>query len=176
MVSADPDFSIALATWRDFREILALERRCFTHDPWPWMDVLAALTFPDTIRLKAIGREGVNGGGPVGFVIGDRRTDQGMGWIASIGVDPNYQRRGLGWRLLQACEKALATPRVRLTLRPSNLGARALYDQAGYQEIDKLPGYYTDGEDGIVMEKQLGDGRDPLPSRPGEPGPDLRHW
>jgi ribosomal protein S18 acetylase RimI-like enzyme len=156
MVSADPDFAIAPATWRDFRELLALERRCFARDPWPWMDVLAALTFPDTVRFKAIGREGVNGGGPVGFVIGDRRASQRVGWIASIGVDPDYQRRGLGWRLLLACERALNMPCLRLTLRPSNQGARALYDRAGYVEIDRLPGYYLDGEDGIVMEKLVG--------------------
>jgi len=55
--------------------------------------------------------------------------------------------------LLAACERALGTPRVRLTLRPSNLGARRLYEVAGYVEIGTLGGYYHDGEDGIMMEK-----------------------
>lgn len=155
--------SIVAASWRDFRDLLALERACFERDPWPWMDVLAALTFPETVRLKALatngggppaeGGLGANGSGMVGFVIGDRRRSQGVGWVASIGVHPAYQGRGVGARLLRACEAELATPKVRLTLRPSNHPARRLYETAGYLEVDRLRSYYNDGEDGIVMEK-----------------------
>ena len=76
-------------------------------------------------------------------------------WIASIGVHPAYQRRGVGTRLLTACERVLATPQIRLTLRPSNAVARRVYDAAGYVEIGRLERYYRDGEDGIVMEKLL---------------------
>ena len=174
-MSDDHRFRIAPASWRDFREILALERACFPRDPWPWIDVLGALTFPETVRLKAVialripkgtprppqenpgvGR-GAYGERAVGFVIGDRRRLQKLGWIASIGVHPEYQRRGLGAKLLAACEGALRTPRVRLTLRPSNLGARRLYETAGYVEIGTLKGYYSDGEDGLMMEKVVKD-------------------
>ena len=157
--------TITPATWRDFRDVLALERVCFEGDSWPWIDIMAALTFPDAVRLKACIRgtvtepsEGAGGDGPkaIGFIFGDRRRSQGLGWIASIGVHPAYQRRGVGTRLLTACEKALGTPQVRLTLRPSNLAARRVYDAAGYVEIGRLERYYRDGEDGIMMEKLLG--------------------
>jgi len=173
--------TIAPATWRDFRDVLALERVCFEGDSWPWIDIMAALTFPEAVRLKAVtprpsvgswidGRgpapryeEGErseaheeNGSKSVGFVFGDRRRAQGIGWIASIGVHPAYQGRGVGSRLLAACERALATPQVRLTLRLSNTTARRVYDAAGYVEIGRLERYYRDGEDGIVMEKLLG--------------------
>jgi len=150
----DDPFKIAPASWRDFREILALERACFPRDPWPWIDVLAALTFPETVRLKAVIHGGsAHAGRAVGFVIGDRRRLQKLGWVASIGVHPEYQRRGLGAMLLAACERALGTPRVRLTLRPSNQGARRLYEIAGYVEVGVLQGYYHDGEDGLMMER-----------------------
>jgi ribosomal-protein-alanine N-acetyltransferase len=153
--------SISPATWRDFRDILALERACFEGDSWPWIDVMAALTFPDAVRLKAVARADLPGGAAaaangrqaIGFVFGDRHRSQGLGWIASIGVHPDYQRRGIGSRLLAACERALGTPHVRLTLRPSNVSARRVYDAAGYVEISRLSRYYRDGEDGIVMEK-----------------------
>ncbi len=200
----DDSFKIAPASWRDFRDFLALERACFPHDTWPWFDVLAALTFPDTVRLKAVpsgtlsavpsgipkdtgtrvrsaiapqpssesatvglgasprpvkgdpatGRK-TDGQKAIGFVIGDRRRSEHLGWVASIGVHPEYQRRGVGTRLLAACEQALGTPRVRLTLRPSNVGARRLYEVAGYVEIGTLRRYYLDGEDGIMMEKVI---------------------
>ena len=158
--------TIAPATWRDFRDVLALERLCFVGDSWPWIDIMAALTFPEAVRLKATpvqedgegaanhGR-GMNGSTAIGFVFGDRRRSQGLGWIASIGVHPAYQRRGVGTRLLAACERALGTPQVRLTLRLSNTTARRVYDAAGYVEISRLERYYRDGEDGIVMEKLL---------------------
>jgi ribosomal-protein-alanine N-acetyltransferase len=138
------------ASWRDFGDIVALERLCFAQDPWPWTDVLAALTFPDTIRLKA-----VVDGRTIGFVVGDRRRSQRVGWIATIGVHPDYRRRGIGQRLLAACEAALGLDRIRLTLRASNRGARALYDQAGYVAVDVWRSYYHDGEDGIVMERKV---------------------
>jgi ribosomal-protein-alanine N-acetyltransferase len=166
-MSNDERFRIAPASWRDFREILALERLCFPRDPWPWFDVLAALTFPETVRLRGVLPEPTSDTSveslppgdkapekqTVGFVIGDRRRLQKLGWVASIGVHPGYQRRGLGAMLLAACERALGTPRVRLTLRPSNLAALRLYQAAGYLEIGTLKRYYMDGEDGIIMEK-----------------------
>ena len=114
------------------------------------MDVLAALTFPGTVRLKAI-----LDGPAVGFVIGDRQRWRDLGWIASLGVHPDYRRRGIGRTLLDACEQALATTRLRLTLRVSNLAAFELYEQAGYQEVTIWQGYYRNGEDGLVMEKVL---------------------
>jgi ribosomal-protein-alanine N-acetyltransferase len=148
---APPDEAvIQQASWRDFRQVLALERACFGSDAWPWIDMLAALTFPETVPLKA-----VEAGRIVGFVIGDRRRRQGMGWVASIGVHPDSRRRGVARRLLGACEASLGMPRVRLTLRVSNTPALLLYQSAGYVDAGRWRGYYRDGEDAIVMEKTL---------------------
>jgi ribosomal-protein-alanine N-acetyltransferase len=165
-LDSDVGVTIAPATWRDFRDVLALERVCFEGDSWPWIDIMAALTFPEAVRLKASTRssesgdgseaQGVDGRKAIGFVFGDRRRSQGLGWIASIGVHPAYQRRGVGTRLLTACERALGTPQIRLTLRPSNTAARRVYDAAGYVEIGRLERYYRNGEDGIMMEKLIG--------------------
>jgi ribosomal-protein-alanine N-acetyltransferase len=138
------------AGWRDFRQVLQLERACFEHDAWPWIDILAALTFPDTVPLKA-----VEAGLVVGFAIGDRRRREGMGWIASIGVHPDWRRRGLARRLLRACEASLGTLHVRLTLRASNTSALLLYQSSGYVDAGRWRNYYRDGEDAIVMEKSL---------------------
>jgi len=97
----------------------------------------------------------VEDGNMVGFVAGDPRPSQGYAWIATIGVDPGYQRRGIGRTLLRACEGLIKQPRVRLTVRMSNTGAIALYEQEGYRTFDVWKAYYSDGEDGIVMEKIL---------------------
>ncbi len=150
MTDGEPSVEILTASWRDLGDVLALEKVCFEKDPWPWIDVLAALTFPETVRLKAVAD-----GRTVGFVVGDRRRREGTGWIASIGVHPDFRRHGIGRRLLDACEQELGLPRLRLTLRASNQGARRLYDLAGYAAVDVWRKYYYDGEDGVVMEKKV---------------------
>jgi ribosomal-protein-alanine N-acetyltransferase len=142
---------ILRASWKDFRPVLALEKACFPHDAWPWIDVLAALTLPETVRLMAVWE-----GTSAGFVIGDLRRREDLGWIATIGVHPDFRRRGIGRQLLRACEEAMGTSRVRLTLRESNEGAHRLYLQEGYTQIDLWHRYYQDGESGIVMEKLRG--------------------
>ena len=123
---------------------------CFEQDAWPWIDILAALTFPETVRLVL-----ETGDDIAGFVIGDRRRSQELGWIASIGVHPDHRRRGFGSRLLAACEDVLGMARVRLSLRVSNQIALQLYKRHGYSQIDRWSRYYRNGEDAIVMEKEF---------------------
>ena len=142
-------YTIREATLRDFFKLHRLEKLCFQSDAWPWIDIIAALTFPETIRLVAEQGEAL-----IGFVIGDRRRQRDMGWIASIGVHPDLRQQGIGRDLLQACERDLDIARIRLSLRPTNQAALSLYRTAGYVEIDRWPRYYRDGEDAIVMEKR----------------------
>jgi ribosomal protein S18 acetylase RimI-like enzyme len=78
-----------------------------------------------------------------------------VGWIATLCVHPDFRRRGYARELLRVCEQGLAMSSVRLTLRRSNLAAKNLYLAAGYAEVDIWLKYYSNGEDGIVMEKQL---------------------
>lgn len=139
---------ILSATIRDLNALRKLERTCFDKDSWPIFDLIAVLTFPEVIRLKAV----VNGH-MVGFVAGDPRPSQGFSWIATIAVLPDYQRKGIGRSLLHACEKQIKTPRVRLSVRASNQAAITLYEGQSYRITDIWKGYYNDGEDAIVMEK-----------------------
>jgi len=141
---------IQVASIRDLRALRQLENACFEKDAWPLLDLIAVLTWPDVIRLKAD-----ENGRLVGFIAGDPRPSQGIAWIATIGVDPNYQRRGIGRALLHACEEQVKMPRVRLTVRLSNRGAVSLYEKEGYRTMDIWKEYYDDGEDGLVMEKML---------------------
>jgi N-alpha-acetyltransferase 10/11 len=136
------------ATLRDLGALRKLEHLCFDKDAWPFLDLMAVLTFPDVIRLKAVEDDQM-----VGFVAGDPRHSQGFAWIATIAVDPRYRRRGIGRALLLACEGRLNESHVKLTVRMSNSGAIALYELEGYRTVDIWKGYYSDGEDGVVMEK-----------------------
>ena len=134
----------------DLAALRRLESACFDKDAWPILDLIAVLTLPEVIRLKA-----VESGEMIGFVAGDTRPSNGVAWISTIGVDPRFQRRGIGRALLEACEARIKLPKIRLTVRMSNAGAIALYEHEGYHTSEIWHGYYHDGEDGLVMEKEL---------------------
>ena len=136
------------ANIRDLNALRKLENTCFEKDAWSLFDLIAVLTFPDVVRLKA-----VEAGEMVGFVVGDPRPSQGFSWIAMVGVLPEYRRLGIGRDLLHACEAQLKTPRLRLSVRASNQTAINLYEQEGYRTMDIWKAYYNDGENAIVMEK-----------------------
>jgi ribosomal protein S18 acetylase RimI-like enzyme len=61
----------------------------------------------------------------------------------------------VGRALLRACEAQIELPRMKLTVRVSNQRAISLYEQEGYRMVDLWRGYYNDGEDGLVMGKNL---------------------
>ena len=141
---------IQTASIRDLRALRRLENACFDKDAWPLLDLIAVLTWPEVIRLKAD-----EDGQLIGFIAGDPRPSKGVAWVATIGVDPRYQRRGVGRALLRACEEQVNLPRIKLTVRLSNRIAVSLYEKEGYRTIDVWKAYYDDGEDGLVMEKIL---------------------
>jgi ribosomal-protein-alanine N-acetyltransferase len=142
---------ISHATLLDLGALRQLEQVCFPKDAWPMLDLIAVLTFPGVIRLKAIESEKM-----IGFIAGDPRPGEGLGWIATIGVLPHQRGKGIGRALLEACEQAMPLPRIRLSVRQSNYEAIRIYEKAGYRFVDHWLHYYNDGEDAVVMEKTIG--------------------
>lgn len=138
------------ASLLDLNALRKLERNCFEKDAWPLLDLIAVLTQPNVLRLKV-----VEDGEMIGFAACDPRPPKSVAWIATIAVDPRFQRRGIGRALLHACEELIEQPRMRLSVRISNHGAIALYENEGYQTIDVWGRYYSDNEDALVMEKKL---------------------
>jgi ribosomal protein S18 acetylase RimI-like enzyme len=138
------------ATIRDLSALRKLEKACFEKDAWPVLDLIAVLTWPEVIRIKAV-EEGLM----IGFIAGEPRSSKKEFWIATVAVDPRYQRRGIGRQLLRACEKQAKLHQLKLTVRISNQAAISLYEQEGYRTMDIWKSYYVDGEDGLVMGKVL---------------------
>lgn len=141
---------ITRASWRDLNALRDLEKVSFPLDAWPLLDMIGILTLPGVVRLKALA-----GTRLVGFVAGDVRRLEGVAWIATIMVHPDYRRQGIGARLLQACEARLPMGRVKLSVRESNQSAIGMYENFGYREVTRWPRYYNGGEDAVVMEKTM---------------------
>lgn len=134
------------ASWRDLNSLRRFEHDVFPQDSWPLIDLIAVLSLPGIYRIKAVcGLE------LAGFVAGEFRD--GRAWITTIGVLPDYRRRGIAEALLEACEAQMNAPLVRLCVRRSNLPAIRLYEKFGYHHVDTWRDYYNGGEDALVLEK-----------------------
>jgi ribosomal-protein-alanine N-acetyltransferase len=140
------------ATLRDLGQLRRIEQACFPKDAWPLLDLIAVLTWAEVVRLKA-----VVDGKMVGFIAGDARREQGMAWIATLGVLPEYRRQGIARQLLLECENRLQAGRLRLCVRLDNTAAIRLYEQEGYARVGIWTKYYNDGGDALVMEKDQDD-------------------
>ncbi|HTD49336.1 MAG TPA: ribosomal protein S18-alanine N-acetyltransferase, partial [Acidimicrobiia bacterium] len=77
------------------------------------------------------------------------------GHVTTIAVDPQWQRRQVGMRLLGAlAREAIARGATALTLevRLSHHGAQQLYQGFGFTAVGVRKGYYADtGEDALIM-------------------------
>jgi ribosomal protein S18 acetylase RimI-like enzyme len=142
-------YQIETASWHDLNPLRQIEKECFGEDAWPLWDLIAVLTFPNVVRLKA-----VVDGHMVGFAGGDPKPSDGVGWITTLGVLPAYRRQGIARALLTACEDQLNQPRISLSVRRSNQAAIELYQSAGYHQTGVWPRYYIGGEDALVLEKE----------------------
>ncbi len=136
------------ATWRDLNELRKLETICFQEDAWTLLDLVGVLSFTNIVRFKAVLQQKM-----IGFIAGEHGKPSGIGWIATFAVLPEYRRQGIGSALLNRCENALQTDRIRLTVREENTIAIQLYQAVGYYQIGREPGYYQSGADAIVFEK-----------------------
>lgn len=89
------------------------------------------------------------------------RVEAGEAEVLQVAVEPSRRRRGAGRRLLIAGEAAAiegGAGRCFLEVRAGNRAARALYFAAGYREVGRRVGYYRDGEDALVLERDLDPG------------------
>ena len=150
MNDTEKGWTIQQADWRDYVQLNAIERICFSsQDIWPFWDLIGALTLPGLVRLKAVVE-----GSMVGFIGGERESGRRIGWVTTLAVLPAHRRKGIAVSLLAACEKELGMPRIRLSVRASNEAAIRLYESEGYALIDRWKKYYAGGEDALVFEKK----------------------
>lgn len=151
----------SLATYRDYQlqrttlwdvwKIRQLEKLVFPQDAYPLLEIMMLILAPISRNYKMIAPNG----DMAGFISGTVGTMGRPGWIITLGVNPKYQRKGLGRFLLQWCERELQAECIRLTVRAGNKAAHTLYADTGYTDVRRRRNYYRDGEDGIEMEKCL---------------------
>lgn len=94
--------------------------------------------------------------GVCGYIVTCIRGDRAE--LISIAVDPAARGKGAGSALLAGTLRRLKRRLVRrfgLIVRLSNDPARAFYEKFGFRKLRTVRGYYEDGEDGVLMSKDL---------------------
>ena len=78
--------------------------------------------------------------------------------VLSIGVHPRHRRRGIGRDLMTTTEleaRRLRADEVRLEVNTNNAGAIAFYRTLDYEVLERLPAYYSWGDDAFAMVKSI---------------------
>jgi [ribosomal protein S18]-alanine N-acetyltransferase len=131
-----------------------LDQRCFVDGEAYSRDTFEyLLTAPESISYRVV----TQNSSMAGFVIGLLEPDH-TGHITTIGVAPEHRRRRLASYLLERVESSFRRRDariVRLEVRATNLPAQKLYLSLGYTVTQRLPKYYSNGGDGLLMVKPL---------------------
>lgn len=76
------------------------------------------------------------------------------GHITNVAVHPAFRNKGIGKKLLKTMiefSNNLNITKLTLEVRPSNAYALKLYEGFGFKPAGVRPGYYSNGEDAVIM-------------------------
>ena len=135
-------------------ECWRLDQRCFIDgEAYSRETFEYLLTSPDAIAYRAVTEAGIM----VGFLVG-LVEPQNTGHITTLGVAPEHRRQRIAHRMLEKVEEGFRRRGVRiirLEVRSINTGAQQLYRNLGYTITQRLPRYYSNGGDGLLMIKAV---------------------
>src|SRR5438132_12570519 len=131
-----------------------LDQRCFVDGEAYSRDTFEyLLTAPESMSYRVVTQNSAM----AGFVIGLLEPDH-TGHITTIGIAPEHRRRRLASSLLERVEDGFRRREariVRLEVRVTNAPAQLLYLKLSYTINQRLPKYYSNGGDGLLMVKPL---------------------
>lgn len=148
-VPAAPLLTIAPMRRRHLRSVLRIEAEVYPR-PWTLGLYLDELALPEDRRIYLVARSGGHVVGHAGLMFA---ADDGH--VTTVAVDPRWQRRGIGARLLVVLfreARARGATDLTLEVRAGNEPAQALYRRFGFAEAGIRKGYYSEtGEDAVIM-------------------------
>ena len=147
-------YEIRSLTISQLDEVWRLDQRCFIDgEAYSKETFDYLLTAPESVSFRAVTAGGVMAGFVIGLVEPDR-----TGHVTTVGVAPEHRRRDLAKRLMREVEEGFRKRNVRLVrleVRTLNMPAQKLYESLGYTISQRLPKYYSNAGDGLLMLKSL---------------------
>src|SRR2546423_690665 len=151
---AELRYDVRPLTVTQLDECWRLDQRCFVDgEAYSRETFEYLLTSPESVAYRAVTPDGAM----VGFIVGLVEPER-TGHITTLGVAPEHRRRRIAERMLGKVEESFRRRRVvtvRLEVRAVNTGAQALYRNLGYVVTQRLPRYYSNGGDGLMMIKPI---------------------
>ena len=151
---AQSRYDVRPLTVAQLDECWRLDLRCFVDgEAYSRETFEYLLTSPESVSYRAVTPDGTM----VGFIVGIVEPDA-TGHITTLGVAPEHRRRGVAQRMLAKVEEGFRRRGVRITrleVRSVNAGAQDLYQKLGFAVTQRLPRYYSNGGDGLLMIKSL---------------------
>ena len=137
--------------FEDILRISELEMECFPKEPWSYR--MLADSFENENYVGILCEENGEIAGDGGVTVGYDTAD-----IDNIAVSERYRGCGMGGVLLEelvrvARERGAA--KIFLEVRVSNAVAMSLYLKHGFKGVYARTRYYTDGEDCLVMARNI---------------------
>ena len=138
---------IRIATSNDFADILSIEKKVFKN-PWSKEQLSWELNSqPAAENYVMIAR-----GNMIGYLFSHVVDDDVQ--ILNIAIDIPFQHKGYGKQLLSYfLDQFNEDSSIYLEVRKSNFPAINLYLKFGFHEAGTRKGYYSDGEDAIIMQR-----------------------
>lgn len=133
----------------DIESILNLENGFL--DGWNYNQLKSAF---DSGRFFVIGM--IDNDILIGFVSFSIAIDQAD--IETVFVKGDYRRQGIAKALIESAQNQMqenGVKKVFLEVREGNLPARSLYSSLGFSDISVRKKYYPDGENAVIMAKEL---------------------
>jgi len=138
----------------DLNDCWRLDQRCFSDgEAYDRETIRYLLSHAQSVCYKAVSPSH----DMLAFVIGMIEPDN-TGHVVALGVAPTHRRRGLGRQLMHEVEQGFlrrGVSSVRLEVRTTNEVAQKLYLALGYNIVRRMPRYYTSGDDGYLMVRDL---------------------
>lgn len=136
----------------DIHQICKIEEASFKSDAYPPFYIRFLATFHrETFLVAEVG------GRIAGYAVASIERWK-LGRLVSIAVSPDCRRRGIGTSLLLELIRRLSklgARKICLEVKKSNSTAQRMYEKLGFKADGTISAYYEDGEDAIVMVKEL---------------------
>jgi ribosomal-protein-alanine N-acetyltransferase len=146
--------TLGLARMGDAPGIAHLSRELIESDlPWSWTPRRVAGLMRQRENLAVIAKAQNRLAGFVLAQFGEESVH-----VALLGVAAEYQRNGIGRRLISWVEETASVAGlflIRLEVRAINRAARQFYATLGYRETGRVAGYYSGIEDAIRLSRDL---------------------